>query len=220
MTEQTSSTLAEFPPSMERIRVAVVTSNVKEREKLSGLLAGSRRFRLVGSVAPKHAPKSIMTEVTDLIIGHANNETEFGAFLEVADSLAEIPSLLFVSGLNDVQGEVENFAVNAIAEIKSISERREITRQLNSIADQPIVTGVPKSVLQEHDETLLAQLTEREREVLVLTANGLSMKEIARELNRSYGTVASHRASLMEKTGIHDKVGLARFAIRSRLMTA
>ena len=171
-------------------------------------------------MAPKHAPKSITTEVTDLIIGHANNETEFGAFLEVADSLAEIPSLLFVSGLNDVQGQAKNFAVNAIAEIKSLSERRAITQQLHAIADQPIVTGVPKSVVQERDEKLLASLTAREREVLVLTANGLSMKEIGQELRRSYGTIASHRASLMEKTGIHDKVGLARFAIRSRLIAA
>lgn len=220
MTERTTSANTAFHPSSERIRVAVVSGSVTEREKLSELLSESRRFRLVGSVGPKHAVKSITGDETDLIVGHAKNENEFGAFLEVANSLAQIPSLLFVSRINQSQHHVDNFAVNAIAEINDLSERRKITEQLHAISDQPIVTGVPKSVIQQRDEKLLASLTEREREVLVLTANGLSMKEIAQQLKRSYGTVASHRASLMEKTSIHDKVGLARFAIRSRLVAA
>lgn len=220
MTEKTSSASVEFLPSQERIRVAIVASDIKQREKLSALVANTRRFRLVSSVAPKQAHNSIPAEATDLIVGHANNEIEFGVFLEVAKSLAEIPSLLFVSGLSNVDTQAEDLAVSAIAEIGDLSERDEIILQLDSIADQPIVTGVPRSVAQERDEILLALLTERECEVLIHTANGLSIKEIARELNRSYGTIASHRASLMEKTSIHDKVGLARFAIRSRLIAA
>ena len=49
----------------------------------------------------------------------------------------------------------------------------------------------------------LAALTDREREVLQLIAEGQSSKEIAALLGVSLKTVDSHRANLMEKLDIH-----------------
>ncbi len=62
------------------------------------------------------------------------------------------------------------------------------------------------------------QLTNREREVLLLIAEGLSSKEIATELGVSPRTVETHRASLMDKLGIHKVSGLVRFAIHEGLI--
>jgi DNA-binding NarL/FixJ family response regulator len=61
-------------------------------------------------------------------------------------------------------------------------------------------------------------LTDREREVLQLIAEGLSSKEIAGMLGVSLKTVDSHRSNLMEKLDIHKVSGLVRFAIRAGLV--
>jgi DNA-binding NarL/FixJ family response regulator len=64
----------------------------------------------------------------------------------------------------------------------------------------------------------LAVLTDREREVLQLIAEGMSSKEIAATLGVSLKTVDSHRSNLMEKLDIHKVSGLVRFAIRAGLV--
>ena len=61
-------------------------------------------------------------------------------------------------------------------------------------------------------------LSDREREVLRLIAEGLSSKEIAVMLGVSLKTVDSHRSNLMEKLDIHKVSGLVRFAIRAGLV--
>ncbi len=64
----------------------------------------------------------------------------------------------------------------------------------------------------------LALLTDREREVLGMIADGHSSREIASSLRISLKTVDSHRSNLMEKLDIHKVAGLVRFAIRSGLV--
>ena len=66
--------------------------------------------------------------------------------------------------------------------------------------------------------TGVAMLTDREREVLQLIAEGLSSKEIATTLGVSLKTIDSHRSNLMEKLDIHKVSGLVRFAIRAGLV--
>ena len=65
----------------------------------------------------------------------------------------------------------------------------------------------------------LAALTNREREVLVLVAEGLSNKEIANNLNVGVRTVETHRERIMRKLAIHSVAGLTRFAIAKGLIT-
>jgi PAS domain S-box-containing protein len=64
---------------------------------------------------------------------------------------------------------------------------------------------------------LLKRLTEREKEVLALIAEGLSVAEIARRLHRSTKTIESHRLSLGRKLGVDNRVKLARLAIQADL---
>ncbi|MFC4159366.1 response regulator transcription factor [Chitinimonas lacunae] len=58
-----------------------------------------------------------------------------------------------------------------------------------------------------------AALTEREREVLILLAQGLSNKAAARQLGISVRTAETHRLSLRRKLGIESTTGLVRFAL-------
>jgi len=61
-------------------------------------------------------------------------------------------------------------------------------------------------------------LTEREREVLRYVAQGLQQKQIAARAGISIKTVQHHIMHLMDKLAIHDRVDLARFAIREGLV--
>jgi len=60
-------------------------------------------------------------------------------------------------------------------------------------------------------------LTVREREIARLVTNGLSSKEIARELNLSTRTVENHRAALMQKLAVRDTARLVRWCLEHGL---
>lgn len=63
-------------------------------------------------------------------------------------------------------------------------------------------------------------LTARQREVLQLIAEGLSTKEIAKELGISLKTAQTHRANVMDRVGVHKVSSLVRLAIREGLVAA
>jgi DNA-binding NarL/FixJ family response regulator len=63
-------------------------------------------------------------------------------------------------------------------------------------------------------------LTSRESEVLKLIAEGHTGKEIAETLVISENTVERHRANILEKLELRDRVELTRYAIRAGLVTA
>jgi PAS domain S-box-containing protein len=61
-------------------------------------------------------------------------------------------------------------------------------------------------------------LTERERQVLVLIADGHSTKEAAIRLGISYKTADSHRSRILEKLNVHETASMVRVAIRAGLI--
>jgi DNA-binding NarL/FixJ family response regulator len=65
---------------------------------------------------------------------------------------------------------------------------------------------------------LSERLTQRQREILQLIAEGHTTQAIAQELNISVKTVETHRMQLMERLDIHDIAGLVRYAIRIGLV--
>jgi DNA-binding NarL/FixJ family response regulator len=61
-------------------------------------------------------------------------------------------------------------------------------------------------------------LTERQRDVLQLLAEGLSMKQVGDVLNLATRTVAFHKYRIMDLLGLHNDSELFQFAIRHRLV--
>lgn len=84
---------------------------------------------------------------------------------------------------------------------------------------------VSSQLASAHDETAvdvrelsLEGLTARQREVLQLLAEGRSTRSTALLLDLSVKTVEAHRASLMDRLGIHDLAGLVIYAVRHKLV--
>jgi two-component system response regulator NreC len=62
-------------------------------------------------------------------------------------------------------------------------------------------------------------LSDREREILLLAAMGHTSRDIARSLHLSEQTVHYHRANMMEKLGLRDRVDLLRYSVRRGLLS-
>jgi DNA-binding CsgD family transcriptional regulator len=63
------------------------------------------------------------------------------------------------------------------------------------------------------------ELTEREKEILLLICQELTMKEIGQRLFLSENTVRNHRVNIMEKIGVNNIVGLVKYAYESGLVS-
>jgi len=83
-----------------------------------------------------------------------------------------------------------------------------------------IVVDTSGTHLARRQRSRISTLTPRELQVLRYIARGLSQKEIASLMQVSPKTVHCHGANLMTKLDIHDRVELARFAIREGLTEA
>jgi DNA-binding NarL/FixJ family response regulator len=71
--------------------------------------------------------------------------------------------------------------------------------------------------MPDPERTKIASLTQRERQVIALIANGMSNKVIAANLKISDITVRHHLTSIFEKLGTHDRLALLVYAYRHKL---
>ena len=94
-------------------------------------------------------------------------------------------------------------AIRAVASGDAVVAPSVTRRLLDAMADRlPDAGGSPASGADGR----LGKLTERELEVLMKVANGLSNAEIAEELTLSEGTVKTHVGRILSKLGLRDRV--------------
>ena len=89
-------------------------------------------------------------------------------------------------------------------------------RYLSPAVLKKVVAGYVKN--SQRPQTSYDRLSTREREVLKLLAEGLSVKEIASRLNLSVKTVDVHKYNLMRKIDVHDRAELIKYAIQKKLI--
>ena len=108
-------------------------------------------------------------------------------------------------------------AIRVVASGETLIQPRVLTRLVEAfVAARPRMGGpAPGSQAAE----ALRALTDREREILVAVARGLSNDQIAAELFISPATVKTHLARIMAKADAHDRAQLVIFAYESGLVT-
>ncbi len=93
---------------------------------------------------------------------------------------------------------------------------QEVTADRNYLS--PAITSVVVDAMRRRktqaNGSKISPLTDREREVLQLLAEGHSAKEIAARLCLSIKTITSHRQHIMDKLAIHNIAGLTKYAIQ------
>lgn len=116
--------------------------------------------------------------------------------------LKDMPSEAIVSAIQTVYngGTVLQSDITALLlnEIKKMSERNMVQPYLLS-TEEPVA---------------IANLTEREKEILALLGQGLNNKEIAGVLVITEGTVKNHVSNLIAKLGLRDRTQAGLFAVR------
>ena len=110
-------------------------------------------------------------------------------------------------------------AIRTIARGDAVVSPRITRRLLEEYSDQLPDLSAPGGARSPGDDhPALAQLTDREREVLLAVADGLSNAEIAERLYVSEATVKSHVGRLLAKLGLRDRVQAVVFAFQSGLV--
>jgi len=87
----------------------------------------------------------------------------------------------------------------------------ELIKLVRAVADgEPVDPVVEAGILQPSDPA--NPLSRREREVLRVAAEGVPLKEIARQLFLAHGTVRNHLSSILRKTGTRNRLEAVRRA--------
>ena len=102
-----------------------------------------------------------------------------------------------------------------VAAIKSLAEHKPFfTPEISQILFAKYLAGVPAKKQAEQEYTL----TDRERDVVQLLAQGSSNKEVATALGISIRTAETHRATLMRKLRLDSLAAVIRYAIRNNIV--
>ena len=135
--------------------------------------------------------------------------------------------VIMLSMHQDEQRVVESIRAGAAGYLMKDVAVAEVATALDSVmrGEVFISPSAPDAVTRmlasnKPDTSPLALLTARQREILQLIAEGQSTKEIGYRLSLSTKTIETHRRLLMERLGIHEVAGLARFAVRAGLVSA
>lgn len=122
--------------------------------------------------------------------------------------------IVFITGHGDIEQCRRAFQSGAIDFLTKPIDQNRLLDSLHK--------GIRMSIdqLQQDEETQevmlqLDRISGREREVLELVADGLSSKEIARQLDLSPRTIEVHRANLFSKLGVDSLADLIRFYLKA-----
>ena len=101
--------------------------------------------------------------------------------------------------------------------VEALSHRRPF---FTAKVSEALLDAFLKSSAKEDEGSAFRALTDREREIVQMLAEGKSNKEIATRLSISVKTVETHRATVMRKLDINSIVELVHYAIRNQLVEA
>jgi DNA-binding NarL/FixJ family response regulator len=119
--------------------------------------------------------------------------------------------------LEALKAGASGYVLKRAADTDLVDAVRAVARG-NSFISPHAEGSLLKKVLADPDGDPTEKLTPREREVVKLIAEAYTNKEIAAILNLAEKTVESHRANVLAKLGMRDRVELVRYAIRRGLI--
>jgi DNA-binding NarL/FixJ family response regulator len=216
---------------MQKIRVLVVDDHTIVRDGICALLALVGDIEVVGeAVNGSEALKMVAQLQPDVVLMDIAMPIMGG--LEATRRITrEFPKtkVLVITQHDDkeyVFPVLESGASGLISKAAASSELASGIRSVNK-GDSFLSPSVAKLLVENYQQTAgernhqdpYNQLTEREREVLKLLAEGFSTQEMADMLVITRKTVEGHKTNLMTKLGIHNRIDLVKYALRRGIIT-
>ena len=206
-------------------RVLLADDHPVVRNGLRELLNSEADFRVVAEVDDgAQAVERALADDVDLVILDVTMPRMTG--LQAARELAgRKPGvrILMLSMHENEQFLFEALRAGASGYVLKTAADRDLVNACRATmrGETFLYAGAVAALVREHlerDATSLDPLTPRELEVVKLVAEGHTSDEIAGMLFISRKTVDRHRANILEKLGMRDRVELTRYAIRRGLV--
>ncbi len=202
------------------IRVLIVEDHPVARNGLAQLLRGAEGIELVGAVAGGEEALELLGSGTaaDVILmdlsmpGIGGIETT----RRIAAGEEDAPRIVMLTAFAEREQILEALDAGAVGYLLKDAEAVEIFDGIRIAAagESPIAPRAARELVRERQERSGPELTDREREVLELVAEGLANKVIAMRLGISEKTVKAHLTSIFATIGVSDRTQAALWAQR------
>jgi len=212
------------------VRIVIADDHKLMREGLSSLLSQQAGIRVVGQATNgREAVQLAEREDPDVVVMDVSMPD-----LNGIDATRQIVSrsartkVIALSMHSDRQFVAEMFRAGARGYLLKDSAFEELASAIVRVARDetyiaPKISGFDLEDYTKCEERgdllLVPRLSDREREVLQMMAEGKGTKEIAADLHLSAKTVETHRQHLMDKLDMYSVAELTKFAIREGLTT-
>jgi len=213
------------------IRVLIVDDQTLVRAGLSQLIRRTEDMEVVGEVADGRAAvteaRRLRPDVVLMDIRMPEMDGIEATRRIVADPGLSDTRVIMLTTFDDDELIFESLKVGAAGFLLKDVEPDDLRKAIRVVAagDALLAPAVTRRLLETFADSLntgraelLDGLTEREKEILALVAEGMSNSEIAEELYLSPATVKTHVNRTMTKLGVHDRAGLVIAAYESGLV--
>ena len=215
---------------MKKIRVLIADDHTIFREGLRALLEKSQDIEVIGEATDgKQAIEKSRQLLPDVVLMDIAMPGLGGleATTEIKSTNPEIKIVAVTQYDNKeyvfrlLKAGASGYVLKKAAGSELLAAIRA-AYQGGSFLHPEVANDVIATYLRTKDEDLAGDpyeiLSEREKQILKLIAEGMSNKQIADLINVSVKTVMGHRTHLMEKLGIHSRTELVKFAIQKGLI--
>ena len=211
----------------EKIKILLVDEHKIMRDGLRLLFNDHPKFQVVGEADNLNTIEQLVQKVTPDIITIGMN-IDGDSYIDIVKKLSkEFPDtgIIAHSAYNEKSFVSEMLKAGCKAYVHKNENFSELVKAIETVFNGDIylcprvANIVMDSYLQEFSpkKPLETSLTERERDVLKLLADGKSSKEIALSLYISTKTVDTHRRQIMNKINLFSVPELTKYAIRCGL---
>ncbi|MDE3001930.1 MAG: response regulator transcription factor [Gemmatimonadota bacterium] len=211
------------------LRVVIADDHSVVRQGIRGVLEQIEDLEVIGEAGDGAEALAMVSELSpDVVVLDVNMPEKSG--LEVTMELREEahPARVLILSMHDdpeyVLQAVRSGADGYVLKDVSPAELRDAVAAVHEGRDyftarvtQQLSVALRKEIEEEQLRTRLDSLTNREREVLLLVAQGLTNREIGEQLEISPRTVETHRERVMGKLRIRTVAGLTRFVVEHGL---
>lgn len=211
------------------IRLLLVDDHALLRESLAQALSLQDDLQVVGEAGDGREALDLAVSLAPDVVVLDVAMPRLGG-LETAQRIRQLvprARILACSQYTDAETVLGMLRQGATGYVNKAAELDELLEAIRAVAagrrflgrdvEEAEQVGLANARARRPDPTQAPRLTEREREVLQLIAEGRRSKEIGAILGMSVRTVETHRARIMRKLGIRSVAGLTKYALRHRI---